>query len=237
MRADHILPLVPLITGIALGLAVYWAAVESGGDAPVEPQTSATPSEGPVSDEDSATPHPEVQEAIDAVEEDAAKTEFVGPIGEFIVSGREALNNYPCVEYPYRVDAETASESELAVGADALQGDEAAACDETVYSVSGYRSIDDLRAADVYRFYFSGDNLRVPISAPLDRIQIIDVAGRSGVIETARQELFPECRLFLIERYPTDSDPGIAWEISGTISCSEAANLGQELLQEVEANQ
>lgn len=236
--------LIPALTGVLLGVVAFQLAQSGGGggggsteqDGPLYPGWNRDPKgeeleTARVIDRESG--HPAVAAARQAIAEDSAQAHFRGRLGDFVIAGRRPLANFPCDSQPALAGAASARASDLNLSLPGLSGVEAIACNGQVYGLNGVVELDDQSTAFVYRNYFSRAVPKAPIDAPEDRISLVTVADRPAIMVLARQDLFPECRLFMIERPSSTDTPGIIWEISGTLTCDQAQELGAELLSEV----
>lgn len=227
------LAVLPLGTGLLLGLVAYGLVAESGSDSPSPTPTAVVIADPPLSE----TPSPEIEAARAAIEADNAKPDFRGVLGQFNVVGiNNALNYPPCGQQADLVTADALLESELywnrpglsAVEVDSpVDGPAASGCDGVVIAVGG-----QLGSVYVSRYYFLGETPQINIDAPIDRLELVEVAGRGALMEHPVHDLFPGCRLFTIERPESSGVPGILWAIDGQTTCEEAVALSADLLAE-----
>ena len=105
-----------------------------------------------------------------------------------------------------------------------------ATCGGEVISISG-DLIQEGAPTSVYvvHGYFTDDSLQIPLDAPKMRLQLAEVEGMPALMGIPAQELFGQCRLFLIER-GSESGRGVFLEVSGSVSCDEAKSIASELL-------
>jgi hypothetical protein len=226
--------LMPGFLGIVIGLAAFGLADAGGDDRSAEPNTPGGPSwrrdpgAAELRDQVRTVTHPAVAEARRQVSSDRDQARFTGRLGGFSVVGSAPLNNYGC-------DAARSSQrarptgSELDVGED-LRSVESLSCGGAIYSVSGQARAASGSHAEVIRTYYQGTTPRLPVEAPRERLQLTTVGGKEALLETPAQQLFPECRLFVIERTPKRGTPGIIWEISGSVTCEDATAVADQLL-------
>lgn len=234
--------LIPAVTGIVLGVAAFQLAQSGGGDEP--PLEAGTPlypgwDRDPSTDERARSAerespgHPSVETARQAVVADSTAARFSGRLGSFTIAGRQPLRNFACSTPSAIASSANTRASELFFSRPGFSGVEGIACGGEVYGISGAQSLGGQSSAIVYRNYFNASRPRLPIDAPEGRISQRTVDGHAAVVVLPRQALFPECRLFMIERDAGSGEPGIVWEISGTLTCQQAEGLAADLLGEV----
>ncbi|MEX2238649.1 MAG: hypothetical protein WEB00_14080 [Dehalococcoidia bacterium] len=229
----HLAWLIPAAVGIIVGLSAF-TLVGAGGGERAEPNTPGGPSwrrdPAPAELRDKATTetHPAVEQARRDLAADRSQPRFTGDLGGFSIVGSEPLNNYSC-------GASRSSERNRPIGSELDPGDrlrnvESVRCGTSVYGVSGEGRAPSGASATVLRNYYQGEVPRIPIEAPRDRLKTLTIAGKRAVLELPPQQLFGECRLFVIERASAAAAPGIIWEISGSLSCDDAVALAEALL-------
>ena len=73
----------------------------------------------------------------------------------------------------------------------------------------------------VQRYYFTRNTPEVVLGAPLNRILLVDVAGRPAILtiplpeNEARVPAFVRRTMYVIERFPTSEEPGIMLDLDG----------------------
>ncbi|MEX2238651.1 MAG: hypothetical protein WEB00_14090 [Dehalococcoidia bacterium] len=244
MKLQTLALLAPVLAIVALGLvAIRATQPDANGPAGLASESTAMDTTPPQSEdarpEDTSiavrtSPRPRIAKAIAAVEADALKPRFTGLLGEFhIVGPSDPFLNFACDSYPTRPTATEMESSELYLRRPLLGSREGAMCDGTVYVVGGTQLIDDDESTDIDRGYYQGPKPQASRNAPLDRLTVTTIGGRPALVEQARQELFPECRLLVIERTPTPSTPGIFMDITGNLECATAVELAARILLEL----
>ncbi|MCH7811331.1 MAG: hypothetical protein IH958_01745 [Chloroflexi bacterium] len=73
----------------------------------------------------------------------------------------------------------------------------------------------------VQRYYFTRNTPEVVLGAPLNRILLVDVAGRPAILtlplpeNEARVPAFVRRTMYVIERFPSADEPGIMLVLEG----------------------
>jgi hypothetical protein len=185
----------------------------------------------------SSSPSP-VDEVQDALDEDAAKGVFEGSIGDFIVYSRLGPERPEAkVTCPEGSSRETSTDRRTFEGSELWSdrfgaGAVAILCAGRPQAVNnGIEPVDG--AQSIVKAYITELPVPVLFEAPRDRIDQIEINGHVGVMEVPIEAYpFPTASLALIQRTPTDSQPGIVIYVNFASSEDKAIDLAKALLSQ-----
>jgi hypothetical protein len=163
-----------------------------------------------------------VEEAKEATALDNAKPRFEGELGDFILGENSPFP--PCpgpTQWVYDLDVIRASELYSPALGDSV---EAIACaDGTIVSLSA-------DSHHVGRRYFVGPP-GVPLEAPRERLKLLAVAGNPAIAEVPIPGNFlSDARLLIVERFPTDQEPGILTWVYAINDLDGAIKLAEQIM-------
>ena len=213
MLKSKLLRWVAVLVALATGLAIAGVAGSVG---PFRDYLHVAPS----------PPRPQqptpLSDVNPAAAQDEAKGFYKGPLGDFSVTpGQDAA--FPPCPVPLR-PAQNYKDSELysLVFGNNLEVSECA--DGKIVSISVYS------AAAIGKRYFIGPP-KTPYEAPLDRLVLLHVAGKPAIAQLPKPGDLGSLRLSVIERLPTDNQPGILVWIDNThMNLEDAAALAAQMM-------
>jgi hypothetical protein len=178
-----------------------------------------------------------IDEVQNALEEDAAKGVFEGRIGDFAVYSRAGPERPETqLRCPEGAVAETTTDQAQLKGhelwtdrlGEAVAG---VSCNEGIIAInSGVGPIDG--AQSIVKAYASELPVPVLFEAPRDRIEIIDVQGRQGIIEIPVEDYpYATSSLVVLERAPSDGRPGVVIYVNFADSEEQAIELAKAMMQ------
>jgi hypothetical protein len=176
------------------------------------------------------------------MQEEAAKERFTGQLGDFKIlvpenSGEAAqLIACPDGQPASQVSREEARQSEL--WSDAFEVPEGAAwaCSDVGVRFVNNSGLEGSTTTGedvaIIRMYFP--TLPVPVvrNAPRDRLELIDVTGKPGLLETPIEGYpYGLANLAVIEREPADGAPGIILRIERASSAQRAIEIASQVIR------
>lgn len=203
-----------VLAAVATGLTIA-AAAASIGPFRDRPHVATPPPPGP----QQPTPLSDINPSA---AQDEAKGFYAGPLGDFLITPGQDAAFPPCPE-PLR-PARNYKDSELysPVFGDKLEVSECA--DGKIVSISAYGT------AAIGKRYFVGPP-KTPYQAPLDRLVLLDVAGKPAIAQLPKPGDPGSLRFSAIERSPSGNQPGVLVWIDNThMNLKEAAALAAEIM-------
>lgn len=214
---------VQLVLAVLAVLAVTagaWGTLLAAGPGDKAPQVSsptptAHPDDAPVGDDwprgplprVSPTPiplHPKLVISHTATALDRAKPRFLGELGDFIVVPDQARNLESCPSgrgtFATTGDPEL-ERSELFFTLPGYKLSSAGMCDGRVVWVL----TEDQRGGTALRGYFTAPKAKVELNAPRDRIQLVTVAGRPGIVRLPVPGRVTQASALLVLQRPPDA--------------------------------
>jgi hypothetical protein len=166
------------------------------------------------------TPDPEVIA-------DQAKPRYEGPMGDFLVTPDAAAQAPPCGPPFSPAEPSHAAQSELYLsGLELVAAGQCA--DGTVVSI---QFIGPESPTTVGTRYFVGP-ANVPYNAPLDRLKLLTITGKSAIAQLAMPSYTHTFRMAVIQRVPEGDHPGIMLFIEDSfLDLEEASALAERLIE------
>lgn len=211
MSRARVFPLFAAIVAVGAGL-VAGAVARSGGPFDGREHSNEPPATGP------QRPVP-LRESNPAAAQDEAKPRYQGRLGDFLIVPSEAAD-FPC---PAQASTDPrASELYSPVFSEAAVAGQCA--DGRIVGISDYGE------EAIGRRYFVGP-AKVPYEAPVDRLTLLTIGGKPAIAQLPMPGVPSSLRLAVIERLPSDDQPGIlVWIDNTDRSLAEAIALANRIM-------
>ncbi len=217
----------PVLVLLAFGAALFAASFFIGrsareGSDPVEaaPDTGGASSTETVGAQGTPSPTPkfierEIERLQATSDADYAKLPFSGELGNFLVvaEGGTAGDPKPVCDGKWEERANPTGELAFPAPPGAASYWSVTACPDGSLSGVGIRIETPYGNTGISRGYFLEERRPVPIRAPRARLQLRDVAGFEALVELSviADPVFSRGHIYVIERLPSDDQPGISW--------------------------